>query len=377
VKSLYWRSNSVSTPQLVVVALLSVVGSFWIECNPTEERGALYEQKLQAARLAKQAFQSIYLERIRLQLPVDPALDPAGTGLIGHPHTEITSNEGHLESKQTTANPNFAAAFVDMLHEAGVDEGDVVAVNCTGSFPAMNVTIYAALETMGAEPIVISSASSSEYGATYPELTWLDMERILFEQDLISFKSIAASMGGTLDVARSHSERGRELLRAAIERNKVPLLYPNDFAQAVEMRVNLYDEYAQGRPIAAFINLGGGTASVGTSDDKSDFKPGLNTRLPKGLDQPSVMRTYLERGVPVIHVSKIRSLARRYGLPDAPVEMPDPGEGEVFHEAGSNRWSILGLLALIFTAMFAATRYDMSSLFSRAKREGQGPEQMV
>src|SRR5690606_22228642 len=168
-----------------------------------------------------------------------------------------------------------------------------------------------------------------------------------------------------------------ELLRAAIERNKVPLLYPNDFAQAVEMRVNLYDEYAQGRPIAAFINLGGGTASAGTSDDKSDFTPGLNTRLPQGLDQPSVMRTFLERGVPVIHVSKLRSLARRYGLPDAPVEMPDPGEGEVFQEAGSNRWSILGLLALIFSAMFAATRYDMSSLFSRAKREGQGPEQMV
>lgn len=376
-KSLYWRSNSVSTPQLVAVAALSVIGAVAIEYNPPEVRDALYEQKHQAARLAKQAFQSIYLERIRLEIPVDPALDPAGSGLIGAPHTEITSNEGHLESKQTTANPNFAAAFVDMLDEAGVKDGDVVAVNCTGSFPAMNITIYAALETLGAEPIVISSVSASEYGATYPELTWLDMESLLFEQDFVSFKSIAASMGGTLDVARSHTEEGRELLRAAIERNRIPLLYPNDFTQAVQMRVDLYDEYAGGRPITAFINLGGGTASVGTVDDKSDFKPGLNTRLPKGLDRPSVMRTFLERGIPVIHVSKIRSLARRYGLPDAPVEMPEPGEGGVFQETGSSRPAIAGLLALIFAAMFGATRYDMSSLFSRGKREGSGPEQMV
>jgi len=377
VKSLYWRTNSVSTPQLVVVAVLSLLGAIGIEYNPAEVRDEMYEQKLESARLAKQAFQAIYLERIRLQLPVDPEFDPAGSGLIGSPHTEITSNEGHLESKLTTANPNFAAAFLDMLVEAGVGAGDLVAVNCTGSFPAINVTLYAALETLEAEPIVISSASSSEYGATYPELTWLDMERILFEQDLVSFKSIAASMGGTLDIGRSHSEKGRELLRAAIERNRLPLLYPNDFTQAVQMRVDLYDEWAGDRPIKVYINVGGGTASVGTSDDKSDFKPGLNRRLPKGLDRPSVMRTFLEREVPVIHVSKVRTIARRYGLPDTPVEMPEPGEGAVFQEAGSNRLTIVGLLTLIFAAMFAATRYDMSSLFARGKHEGQGPEQMV
>jgi len=360
-----------------VVAFLSVLALLGIEYNPVEVRDELYDQKLEAARLAKQGFQAVYLERIRLQIPLEPEFDPAGTGLIGSPHTEITSNEGHLPSKQTTANPNFAAVFVDMLHEAGVNSGDVVAVNCTGSFPAMNISVYAALEVMKVEPIVISSVSASEYGATDPDLTWLDMERILFDQDLISFRSAAASLGGSLDIGKNHSEAGRELLREAIMRNDIPLLYPSDFSRAVQMRIDLYDEVAGGRPVKSFINLGGGTASVGTSDDKGDFVPGLNTRLPTGLDRSSVMRTFLERGVPVIHISRIRTMARRYGLPDAPIETPEPGDGVIFRRVGASGWTILGVLALIFGAMYGATRYDVSTVFAGGKAEGKGPEQMV
>ncbi|HJK93439.1 MAG TPA: poly-gamma-glutamate system protein [Polyangiaceae bacterium LLY-WYZ-15_(1-7)] len=378
-KSLYWRSNTVSTPQLVAVAALAIAGLVGVESNPVEERDPLFETKLEAAQLAEQAFRAVYLERIRLRIPLEPELDPAGSGLIGLPHSPIVSNEGHLTSKQTTANPNFAAVFVEMLAEAGVEEGDLVALNLTGSFPAMNVAMYAALETIGAEPIVISSVAASEYGATHPELTWLDMERVLFEQDLVSFQSVAASMGGVLDVARNHSEEGRRLIMEAIERNEKPLLSPGDYEQAVQMRLDLYDEVRGDRPIAVFVNIGGGTASVGTSDDKRDFRPGLNTRLPRGLDRSSVMRSFLQRDVPVIHVSKIRSIARRYGLPDAPVETPEPGEGGVFRHSVIRTWTILVVLVLILLAMWGATRFDLATVFGRGggKADKPSPEQMV
>ena len=121
-KSLYWRSNTVSTPQLVAVAALAIAGLVGVESNPVEERDPLFETKLEAAQLAEQAFRAVYLERIRLRIPLEPELDPAGSGLIGLPHSPIVSNEGHLTSKQTTANPNFAAVFVEMLAEAGVEE---------------------------------------------------------------------------------------------------------------------------------------------------------------------------------------------------------------------------------------------------------------
>ena len=376
-KALYWRSNTVSTSQLVIVAVLAVVGLLAIELNPVSEPDPFYEEKLSAARLAQQAFRAIYLERISLQLPLDTEFDPAGSGLIGLPHSIIVSNEGHLRAKQTSANPNFAAVFIDMLIEAGVQKGDAVAVNCTGSFPAMNIALYAALEILETDPIVVSSVAASEYGATHPELTWLDMERVLFERDLISFRSKAATMGGVLDVARDHSEEGQVAIRAAIERNRLPLMYPNGYEEAVSMRLQLYDEVRRERPIALFVNVGGGTASVGTSEDKYDFEPGLNTRVPHGLERISVMRALLEREVPVIHVAQVRTLARRYGLEDAPIEVPEAGEGGVFKITVANRWAIFAVLALILAAMFGATRFDIARIFRRGKVDNKGPEQMV
>ena len=385
-KALYWRSNYVSTPQLVVVAALAVMGLLGIESNTITEQDPLYQPKIRAARLAKQSFQTIYLRRIRLQIPLDTEADPAGSGLIGPQHSPIVSNSGHLTAKRTSANPNFAAVFVEMLTEAGVAEGDVVAVNATGSFPAMNVCVYAALEALGLQAIVISSAAASEYGASHPDLTWLDMEKLLYDRDLISFRSEAFTMGGIMDSAQGHTEEGREMLRAAIARNERPLMTPNDFEDAVSMRLAVYDDVAAGRPIRAFINIGGGTASVGTYDDKEEFRPGLNTRIPQGLTRNSVMRSFLEREVPVIHVSQVRSLARRYGLPDygllddeeeLPTAVPQPGEGGVFTDTVVNRLAILLVLVALLGAMFAATRFDIVASFSSGKGESKGPEQMV
>lgn len=376
-QSLYWRSNQLPTPQLVVVALLAVAGLVFLELNPTEERDELYEVKLEAARLADRAFRAIYVERISHQIPLEPEFDPAGSGLIGPPHSSIVSNEGHLDAKQTSANPNFAAVFVQMLTEAGVRRGDLVAANMTGSFPAMNIAMCAAFEVLGVEPIIISSVAASEYGATHPELTWLDMERVLFEQRLISFRTRAATMGGVRDVARNHSEEGRAAIRAAIERSGRPLMYPSVFDEAVQMRMDLYDQVRGDRPIVAFVNIGGGTASVGTSADKRDYLPGLNTNLPSGLEHASVMRSFLEREIPVVHVSHVREIAQRYGLPEAPVEVPRPGEGGIFTDTVVPAWAILMVLCSILSSMYLATRFDLSAAFSRRRGKSQPPEQMV
>ncbi len=376
-KALYWRSNYVSTPQIVVVAMLAAGGVYGVESNPVEERDELFETKLRATRLAKQAFRAIYLKRISLRIPLDTEADPAGSGLIGPVRTPIVSNEGHITAKRTTANPNFAAVFVEMLSEVGIKKGHVVALNLTGSFPAMNINMYAALETIGADPIVISSVAASEYGATHPDLTWLDMEHVLFEQDLISFRSDAVTMGGVLDVARDHSDEGRALIQAAIDRNDRPALTPSSYEEAVQMRLSFFDDLRGRRPIRLFANIGGGTASVGTFTDKSDFRPGLNTKLPRGLERISVMRSFLERGVPVIHVSKIRSLARRFGLPEDPVVVPEPGEGGVFRTSIVRSWTVLGVLFMILAAMYAATRFDIASAFGRRKQDDKSAEQMV
>lgn len=376
-KAMYWRRNSISTPQLIVVAVIAAAGLYTLEGNPGEERDSLFEVKMRAARLSDEMFRAVNLERIRLQIPLDTELDPGGSGLVGPPRSPIVSNEGHLSSKQTSVNPNFAAVFIEMMEEAGVSEGDVVAVNCTGSFPAMNINLYAAIEVLGADPVVVSSVAASEYGATNESLTWLDMERVLFERDLVSFRSAAATMGGVLDIARNHGPEGQEAIREAIERNDRALLYPQGYEEAVDMRLALFEQERRGRPIALFVNVGGGTASVGTADDKHDFRPGLNTSAPRGLDRASVMRHYLEAGVPVIHVTQIRSLARRYGLEDTPVEMPGPGEGGVFRAQVVNRGLLVGALVTLLILLFAATRFDFATTFASKKASSEGAEPMV
>ena len=96
-------------------------------------------------------------------------------------------------------NPNFAAVVVEWLKELGVKSGDVVAVGASGSFPAMNIAVYAALHELGIEPIIISSTAASQWGANEPSFTWLDMEAVLRKSDVFPYKSVAASLGGVGD----------------------------------------------------------------------------------------------------------------------------------------------------------------------------------
>ena len=82
-------------------------------------------------------------------------------GIIGVEFNEITTTLGALESKRTSANPNFAAVLVDLLLEADLEEGDKVAMNLSSSFPALNIASIVACETLDLEPVIISSIGSS------------------------------------------------------------------------------------------------------------------------------------------------------------------------------------------------------------------------
>src|SRR5207237_4863091 len=135
----------------------------------------------------------------------------------------------------------------------------------TGSLPGRNIAVLSACRAIGAEPIVITSAGSSMFGATDPELTWLDMERVLAGKGLWPYRSVAASLGGGGDVGRGLSPAGRQMLRQAIERNGVRFLDPPSLLEGVKQRVAIYDSVAAARhkPIRLYVNVGGGLASLG------------------------------------------------------------------------------------------------------------------
>lgn len=380
-KGIYWRPQRTSSTQLSVIAVLALLGLLLVENFPITERQPLYDVKLRAARTLRKAFERVSLERIRLGVPIDSDVDPAATGLIGPEDSPIASLYGHLPAKQTSLNPNFAAVAVELLRRVGVKQGDHVAVGVSGSFPAINAAVHIAIEALDARPVVIASVSASEFGATHPELTWLDMERVIHEAGLIEHRAIAASLGGIEDRAAGHTKRGRERLREAILRNGRHEIVADTWEEAADERLKLIEAATAGQPVAAYVNVGGGSASMGKEEDREGYAPGINTSAPDA-DLRSVAGSLLATGVPVINFTHIEELARRFGLPQRPIELPTPGEGRVFVAPAYSRTAAVVMLGLIVLGLYAVTRLDVGfrlrSGGAGGKRGGpSAPEQMV
>ncbi len=357
-KKLYWRPSGVSRVELALIAVVAIVALVSVENLPRVRRQSHFSDKLAAARLAESCMLTIKEEKIRRGIVIDPETDPNHTGMVGNVVTPITSNTGHLPAKLLSTNPNFAAVLVAMLKRAGVEKGSVVAVGLSGSFPALNVATYSALQTLRARPVIIASVASSEWGATDPTYTWLDMEETLFNRRLISFRAVAASRGGIDDRGLGISRQGRALLDAAVERAGIRKLEPHSLEEAISTRMNLYYEYAKDDRVAAYINVGGGSASVGTFVGKKLYEPGLNTSAPRGATD-SVMTRFVQEGVPIIHMSSILRIAQRYGLATEPGGATAPGQGGVYARVEYNPWYAGVAIVVILGTMVLFLRLDV------------------
>jgi len=380
VKRIYWRPPSVSRAALLLIALVAVVALSAVESLPVQTKQRWYEEKIAAARKAREAMGAIKNERLRRGVVIDTEADPAGTGLIGSALTPVTSNTGYLDAKRTSTNPNFAAVIVDLLKRAGVEKGDLVAIGLSGSFPALNASTFAALQVLELKSIAITGVSSSEWGANDPNFLWIDMERLLVDQQIFGFRSVAASRGGIDDRGFGMSKEGRALLDAGVARNGMPLIDPKSLTDSIEQRMQIYEEHAAGRPYKAYINVGGSTASVGTHVGKKQFAPGLNLDPPRGPGLvDSVMLRFVGRDVPVLHVTQVKELARQYGLAEEPEATPRIGQSNVYVRAEYNRLIAAGGLLVIFLAMLAFIRMDigMRILRVRGKNGEAQPQQMV
>ncbi|YCM46598.1 poly-gamma-glutamate system protein [Verrucomicrobiaceae bacterium 227] len=381
-QKLYWRPQAVSIKALVLVALFAAVGAVLVEKVKTNNQQAFHEEKMQASQLAISAMESLRAARVLAGYEIDTEVDPAKSGLIGLPMSSVTSVSGVLEAKQTSINPNFAAVIVDYLKRANIQEGDTIAVGCSGSFPALNVCVYAALETLKLKPIIISSASASQWGANIPDLLWIDMERILQEESKFSFRSVAASMGGFEDSGMGLTSTGKADINRGIERNGLTMLDPKkDFTEKVDERYEIFKANAKGAPIKAYINIGGGTISNGRKVGKNLFNPGLNKRAPLGVAKvDGLMSRFITEGVPVIHLVEVNKLAEKYEMPLSPEMTPSIGNSSVFAKKGYSRWLAATVLVIILLALFGFIRSDIGfRLFQSGgpKKGGSHPEPMI
>ena len=351
-----------STPALVGLACFALAAYAVSERSLAPVHAEAYRMKLEAVRLVQRAEAAIAAAKRERGVAMDPRNDPTGSGLVGPEFTLITTDRGAQAAKSLAAHPNFAAAVTQMVLEAGVRSGDLVAVGVTGSLPGMNLAVLAACRAIGAEPILVTSAGSSMFGATDPELSWLDMEAVVVKAGVWPYRSLAASLGGGGDVGRGLSPAGRQMLLDAIERAHARYLDPPNLLVAVRERVALYDSVAAARhkPIRLYINVGGGVASLGGAQNGRLIKAGLSRRLTtRNYPNRGVINVLGERRVPVIHLLQVERLARDYDLTDAGSNPEKPGHGLLFIKYRYNLWIVGAAALLVLITNLLVLRLDL------------------
>ena len=289
-----------------------------------------------ASNALRDGMKSIKNLRIRLSLPVDPALDPAGSGLIGIDYSDITTTLGSLRAKQTSLNPQFAGLMVTWLQQLGLRAGDRAALSLTGSFPALNMAALYACSALDLEPVIISSVGASSYGANIPNLTWLDMERHLHTERLIPWRSQYASLGGIVETDGGLDGTGYMVGETAIQRHGAQYLRedgPRTLVRDIEKHLALYRDE---RPPRVFINVGGSITSLGWVPEAALLDNGLLAHVPHSTSpQRGIVFRMAEAGVPVIHLINIERLAADHHLPIAPAALDlkfDPVAGHRAHQ---------------------------------------------
>ena len=308
-----------STPALVALACFSMLLYAASERSLTPVHASAYAKKLRAVVQMQRAERALAEWKHARGIAIDERNDPDRYGVIGPQFTLTTTDRGSQAAKVLAAHPNFAAAAAQMMLEAGVGKGDLVAIGITGSLPGLNLAVLAACHAIGADPVVITSVGSSMFGATDPDLTWLDMESVLASRGIWPYRSLAASLGGGGDVGRGLSPAGRQLLVDAIERNHARLLDSQNLLEAVRQRVAIYDSVAaaRGKAIKLYVNVGGGLASLGGTQNARLVPPGLTFRLAaRNYPARGVLNVLAERRVPVLHLLDVEKLAGRLGIRD-------------------------------------------------------------
>ena len=346
------------TSTLVGLSFLAL-GCFIISINSrTIDVSPSYDDKIEAANLMQKAMSILKNHRMEESVFIDIENDPNETGLVGSPFSLITTDEGDLDSKLTTLDPNFSAVMVELMYQLGLKNGDTIAVLMTGSMPGANIAVLTACKALGVIPITITSVGASQWGANLVDFTWLDMESILFENGLISSRSIAASIGGRNDMGRLLSPSGRDLIMENINKHDLPLIRKERLADNIQHRMDLYSSIQSINKYDAIVNVGGGVASLGTSFNLRLLPPGVVRRniiqdivRPGGIE--GVFSKFLKFDVPGLHILNIRPLTQEFKMPFAPIPIPEIGVGGLYAIEKYNVW-VAGICLIVVSSSVLA-----------------------
>lgn len=347
------REGKVGRHVLIIFAVISIVFIFFVYQSRHNVRAKNYENKIKASQICQEAMNLVKQERIRQSIPIDNVNDPNESGLIGAQYTPITLDRTDLSSALTSTNPNFAAVFIELFARLKLKPDDQIAVSIDGSYPALNLALYSAMRVMNLKPVIITTLSSSMWGANQYNLTWLDIEAACYDRGMFTFRSIAAALGGEDDNGRGLSPEAREQLIKTIQKYQIALINNEDVETNIEKRIEFYQT---SKGVKAFINIGRSTANLG--EHRLQLNAGLITKKPKHVNGNSVILKMLDKKIAVINMYDVSRIARKYGMPIAPVPMQQLGRGKLFIEKKLSTSLALFFALLIIIILYFVIRYD-------------------
>lgn len=301
----------------IIIALILIL----IQAIPLK-KSQDYPLKLQMASKAEQAFELIKNEKISRHIPLNDQ-----SGMLGQDFTWITTTLGSKESKTTTTNPNFTLVIYDYLKALHLKEGDSLAVNFSGSFPALNIATIIACEALAIEPIIISSIGASTYGGNDPEMTYLDMEYLLYSHGLITHKSLIFSNGGHNDLGE---EMDQDILTTIIYRLE-DLGYEHYYSDALNENIN--HRMALYKDCSALISVGGNMVSQTETDfGFFDSYGYIDASQLRNFSSDGLIGLFLNQGKDVVNLLNIKAIAVEHGLPIDSYSLIQAGEGHLFYE---------------------------------------------
>ena len=335
---------------LLAVIIMSMV--YWATNSYERHKTYGFAIKVKAAEIMQDAINSLRSEFINLNINSAQDSLAFGSFLIGPETSIIQTTHGSIKSKLSTLNPDFASMIVEMFIELDLDSTSQIAVSYTGSYPGANIALLSALEAMNLNAVLISSCGSSQWGATNPNMTWIDLEGLLYSNNFFTNKSHVASIGGGDDFGSQLSLKGKKACESSIYKNKLEPIYLDNQTDNVNYRMNYFNSFRGMNDLDLFINVGGGIFTVGDSLKRSQLPFGIiyPDDIAMELDESkTVLESFLDISVPVININHIESLTELYGLPYPHNNKNRIKDGALFYSQKKYNFKVI-LMAFIISA---------------------------
>jgi poly-gamma-glutamate system protein len=248
----------------------------------------------------------------------DPENDTDRTGFIGLEWSVTTTTIGDLDAKRNACDPLWAVQFLRWFDELGLEKGSRVMIASSSSFPGLLYSALAAAEERGLDIALTVSLGASTWGANRPDALWPEMARILGEGGFLAAKADFYTIGGEGETGEGMIDEGLAGIEKAAREAGVELFRPagsterEQLEAVIERKTDLIDAGGSGGPTRLVISIGGSESNLGLDADALSLDNGL--LMPAsvtGAGTGVIGRALTPRGIPVLHLLNLKSLAAK------------------------------------------------------------------